>query len=63
MTVTVVVNPGETRATVSIEIVDDDRLEGEEFFDVAFEIGGTNIDGAVIGEPELVQVAISSEDG
>ena len=61
MTVTIVVNPGETRATISIEIFDDDRLEGEEVFDAALEAGDT--DGVVIGEPSLVQVSISSEDG
>jgi len=61
MTVTIVVNPGETRATISIEIFDDDRLEGDEVFDVALEAGDT--DGVIIGEPSLAQVSISSEDG
>jgi len=61
MTVVIVVSPGETMATFSIEIIDDDRLEGEEFFDVILEAGDT--DGIVIGEPSLVQVSITSEDG
>ena len=61
MTVTVVVNPGETRATVSIEIMNDDRLEGEETFDVVLE--AVDIDGVVIGEPSLAQVFVTSEDG
>ena len=60
MTVTVVVNPGETTASVPIEITDDDRLEELEFFNVMLSIGG---DGAVIGGSSLVQVGIFSEDG
>ena len=62
-TVTVVVNPGETRAFVLIGIVDDDKLEGLELFDVAFEIGGTNTDGVVIGEPHVAIVGIDTDDG
>ena len=62
-TVTVVVNPGETRAFVLIGIVDDDKLEGLEHFDVAFEIGGTNTAGAEIRGQRLAQIAISSDDG
>ena len=61
MTVMIVVNPGEIRATISIEIFDDDRLEGEEVFDVVLEAEDT--DGVVIGEPSLAEVSISSEDG
>ncbi|XP_065903790.1 adhesion G-protein coupled receptor V1-like [Dysidea avara] len=61
-TVTVVVNPGETRAFVLIGIVDDDKLEGLELFDVAFEIGGTNTDGVVIGEPHVAIVGIDTDD-
>ena len=61
--VTVIVNPGETGATVSIPIIDDELLEATEFFDVIIEIGGTNTDGAVVGQPGIAQVAIVSEDG
>ena len=62
-TVTVVVNPGETRAFVLIGIVNDDTFEGIEFFDVAFEIDGRNTAGAVIGELGVAQVSIFSDDG
>ena len=61
MTVTVVVNPGETTASVPIEITDDDRLEGEESFDVLIEVEDTN--GVVVGVPNSAQVFITSEDG
>ena len=61
--VTVIVNPGETRATVSIPIIDDELLEATEFFNVIIEIGGTDTDGAVVGQPGIAQVAIVSEDG
>jgi len=61
MTVTIVVNPGETRAIISIDIFDDNRLEGVEVFDVALEAGDT--DGVIIGEPSLAEVSIFSEDG
>ena len=63
MTVTVVVNPGETTASVPIEITNDDRLELLEFFDVVLSIGGESTDGAVIRGSRFVQVGISSEDG
>lgn len=61
--VTAIVNPGETRATVSISIIDDELLEAMEFFDVIIEIGGTDTDGAVVGQPGIAQVVIVSEDG
>jgi len=48
---------------VSIPIIDDELLEATEFFDVIIEIGGTNTDGAVVGQPGIAQVAIVSEDG
>jgi len=60
MTVTVVVNPGQTRTFISIEITDDDRIEELEFFDVVLAIVG---DGAVIRGSQLVQVILSSDDG
>ena len=62
-TVTVTANPGETRVTVLIPIIDDDLLEPTEVFDVVIEIGGTDTDGAILGQPGVVQVTIVSEDG
>jgi len=61
--VRVIVNPGENRTTVSIPINNDDLLEPIEFFNVAFSIGGTNTDSAVLRRPRIIQVAIASEDG
>ena len=61
--VIVIISPGETRATVSIPITDDDLLEDVEFFDVLMEIGGTNTDGAVVGQPGIAQITIVSDDG
>ena len=49
--------------TVSIPIIDDDLLESREDFDVVIEIGGTDTDGAVVGQPGVAQVTIVSEDG
>ena len=60
--VIVIISPGETRATVSIPIIDDDLLEDVEVFDVLIEIGGTNTDGAVVGQPGIAHVAIVSDD-
>ena len=48
---------------MSIPITDDDLLESIEYFDVVIEIGGTDTDGAVVGQPRAAQVAIVSEDG
>ena len=59
--VRVTVDPGETRATVSIMITDDDLLEPPESFEVEFSI--TDTAGAEIGEPGIAQIAISNEDG
>ena len=61
--VTVIVNPGETRAMVPISITNDNLLEETEFFNVELSIGGTDTAGAVIGKPSLAQVIIFSEDG
>lgn len=60
---TVIVIPGDTEATVTILITDDDLLEAAEFFNVEFSIGGTDTAGAVIGEPGNIEVTILSEDG
>ena len=62
-TVTVTANPGETIVTISITIINDDLLESTEVFDVIIEIGGTDTDGAVVGQPGVAQVTIVSEDG
>ena len=61
--VTVIVDPGETTALVSIPIINDDLLESIETFEVVIEIGGTDTDGAVVGQPAVAQVSIISEDG
>ena len=62
-TVTVTVAPGETMVTVMIPIIDDNLLESREDFDVVIDIGGTDTDGAVVGQPGIGQVTIVSEDG
>ena len=61
--ITIIVDPGETTALVSIPIFDDDLLESVEIFEVVIEIGGVDTDGAVVGQPALAQVSIISEDG
>ena len=62
-TVTVTASPGETMVAVLIPIFDDDLLESTEVFDVVIEIGGTDTDGAIVGQPGVAQVTIVSEDG
>ena len=59
----VTIAPGDTTASVPISIINDDLLESTEVFDVAIEIGGTDTDGAVVGQPGVAQVIIVSEDG
>ena len=59
-TVTVTASPGETMVAVLIPIFDDDLSE---VFDVVIEIGGTDTDGAIVGQPGVAQVTIVSEDG
>ena len=61
--ITIIVNPGETTALVSIPIINDDLLESVEVFEVVIAIGGTDTDGAVVGQPAVAQVSIISEDG
>ena len=61
--VTVIIDPEQTSATVSIPIIDDELLENTEFFDVVIEIGGSDTDGAIVGQPGVAEVAIISEDG
>jgi len=61
--VKVVVNPGENRITVQIQITDDNLLESIEFFNVAFSIYDKNTAGAIMGRPRMAQVAILSDDG
>jgi len=59
--VIVVVNPGDTRAAVSIPIVNDNRLEAPETFRVMLSIG-QNSEGAVIGQSDTAEVVILSDD-
>ena len=59
--VVVVVNPGETRATVSIPIVNDNRLEVPETFRVVLSID-QNSEGAVVGQSDTAEVVILSDD-
>ena len=59
--VRVTVNAGETTATVSIMIIDDDLLELTELFDVEFSIEDTP--GAEIREPGIAEIAILNDDG
>ena len=61
--ITIIVDPGETTALVSIPIINDDLLESIEVFEVVIAIGGTDTDGAVVGQPAVAQVSIISEDG
>ena len=60
--VIVIVDSGETQATASISILDDDLLEPTEFFDVVFSIGGTDTAGAIIRDPGIAEVIISNDD-
>lgn len=61
--VRVTIDPGETTITVSIPIIDDNLLEAVEVFDVAFAVRNQNTAGARMGQPNVIPVAISSEDG
>ena len=60
--VRVTVNPGETMATVSIMIIDDDLLEGVELFDVEISIEGTDTAGAELRQPGILSITILNED-
>jgi len=59
--VVVVVNPGETRAAISIPIVNDNSLEVPETFFVVLSID-QNSEGAVIGQSDTAEVVILSDD-
>ena len=61
-TVTVIINPGETTATVSIRLIDDDLLESTELFNVHIEIGANDTDYIVVSPPGFSQVQIVNED-
>ena len=61
--VRVTINPGETTATASIMIINDDLLELTELFEVEFSIEGTDTAGAEIGGPRIAQITISNDDG
>ena len=61
--ISIIVDPGETTALVSIPIINDDLLESIEVFEVVIAIGGADTDGAVVGQPAVAQVSIISEDG
>jgi len=54
-------SPGETRNIASIVIRDDNTLEGPETFFVLLSIGSDS-DGAVIGDANVTEVTILSED-
>ena len=61
--ISIIVDPGETTAVVSIPVINDNLLESIEVFEVVIAIGGTDTDGAVVGQPAVAQVSIISEDG
>ena len=61
--ISIIVDPGETTALVSIPIINDDLLESIEVFEVVIAIGGADTDGAVVGQPAVAQVSIINEDG
>lgn len=61
-TVTVIINPGETTATVSIPLIDDDLLELTELFNVDIEVGANDTDYVVVRPPGFSQVQIVNED-
>lgn len=59
-TVMVIVDPGDTTATVPIRIFNDDFLEATEVFNVAI---GADTNGVIVRQPGVVQVLIIDEDG
>ena len=61
--ISIIVDPGETTALVSIPIINDNLLESTEVFEVVIAIGGADTDGAVVGQPAVAQVSIINEDG
>ena len=61
--ISIIVDPGETTAVASIPIINDNLLESIEVFEVVIAIGGTDTDGAVVGQPAVAQVSIINEDG
>ena len=50
--------PGDTDVTVSIPIVNDTIVEGEESFDVLLEASGI---GVVVGDPRQAEVTIAGK--
>ena len=56
---TVVLQPGETRGAIVVEVVDDALEEGPEFFEVRL----TAASGARLGPDAQVQVSITDDDG
>ena len=56
--ITVTILPGDTDVTVSIPIVNDTIVEGEESFDVVFEASGI---GVAVGHPRQAEVTIAGK--
>ena len=54
----VTILPGDTDVTVSIPIVNDTIVEGEESFDVLLEASGI---GVVVGDPRQAEVTIAGK--
>jgi hypothetical protein len=50
--------PGETRRTIDVQILDDERPEGEETFRIEL----YDVDGVFLGDPASVEVTILSDD-
>ena len=59
--VVVIFNSGETSASVSVTIRNNNILEALKFFDVVLSIG-MDSDGVGLGQPNMTEVVIISED-
>ena len=59
-TITLTISPGDTSAVVSIPIIDDNIVEGDERFDVVLQPQGS---GLTIRSPGQTVVVIVNDDG
>ena len=59
-TITIAISPGDTSAVISIPIINDDVLEGDERFDIVLQPQGN---GVTTGSSRQATVIIANDDG
>ena len=57
-----IIDPGDTRTTLSIPIFNDDLLESTELFNVFIEVGANDTNYVTVAPPGLSQVSIITDD-